>query len=1595
MKRTILFFFSIVTSLHLLAQTTDMTWTIDNPNFDGSVSGWTVDMPSAQNKGYQKAGYSNGSIQISLFAEAWISSGRYLSTGSILQTIEDLPEGDYTLEADMIATDQKGSCKPATGVNLVAESATSYSTAVDTENGKPEHFTLDFHHSGNSLTIGLRTLSGCRANWVAIDNVRLTYKGVFQTADISSLVINEIQVSNLDLFIDPSYNYGGWVEVYNPSSSPVPIRSLYVSDDPNDLTKFQLSTAAGAVAAGGYKNIWFDHNGSEGNYGGKSQDNVNFKLNAEGGTIYLSDGFNVLSQTYPPAVPRCSYMRNALGVWGMTGTPTPEQSNASAGFATERLATPVVSRDGGLFDSGQTVTFTVDIPQGCTLRYTTDGSTPTESSAQSTTGNFTVSATSVYRFRLFRSGYLPSPVATRSFIYKNHDYYLPVISITTHPGNLFDSEIGIYTQGTNGTPGNGRDDNCNWNRDWERPVNVECMEPLSDKSYTTRINQEVDMEIAGGWTRAYGGGTTDGKKWEMKGSFRLKCDKRYEGMKSFDFPVFPNKPHNKYKVWQVRNGGNDTKARIIDPAINQIVLQSGIYIDAQDARPSHIFFNGQYLGMFNIRESNNRHYGDSNYGIDTDDMDQFDLSNCIYNQKVGTDEAWVELVELARQLATDKKADTYAQVCERLDIDEYINYMALEAWLGCGDWLANTNNIKGFRSRSDGKFHFVLFDTDSHGTRNTLSDYISDQTFGATVQDLIYYLLQYDPFKKQFITAMCLVDGSVFEPTRCSEIITAYYNTINTALGYEGNSSNKNLISSLSSKYNGSPITNLRNAFSLPQGYRLTLSGNVPGARLQVNGQEVPTGKFSGYLFNYNSEGIQLSAKAPAGYTFLGWKYANGQTSMTSTTLVPYASRWDYYDQGSLDNEAWKTADASYWTTGGKSGQAPFGYANDGKFMLTTANTRIDYGTNSSQKRPTYYFHTTINLDAAPGANDVYTFNYKVDDGVMLHVNGQEIGGYYVTSGSKYADYTTGGHYEGDNPYEGSIVVPNSVLKKGTNHFCIEVHNCSGTSSDIYFDGQIVRQSPSDVSYVSTQEHFSLTDALSVGTYTLEAIYAKVDDERDRLEQGAAPIRINEVSAGNDIYLNDHYKKEDWVELYNTTDEDIDIEGLYLSDNARKGQKYQITGNGVASTIVPAHGHLIVWADQMQPLSQLHAPFKLSNADGAVVSIQAEDGTWADHLQYLAQPRWHTYGRYPDGGNYHDLLAQPTIAKANKMGTQAYNDVDQNTWLGDEMAITIELSKGWNWTSHNLRETIDKTRITGYAQFIKGQTTESVLDPVLGWQGCLNTLDAAQGYKVQMTQAADITLRGHLYDVLQPVHLQQGWNWLGLPLYNATALETALQNYGPSEGDMIVGQTAFATYEGGKWTGGLTTLHPGQAYMLKTGTEQDLMWNSLAQVRQRQRRYPALQSPVDSPWEVDIHACPNVMGVIAQTDQDDILAIAAFAGAECRGVAEVIDGQYHLAIHGFGGEALTFRAITTEGDVLEAQQHLSFAPLALEGSGTAPYLLSFGQTDQVQTIVTEGRVVLRQYFSLSGQPLAQPQGICIERVTYENGKTVAHKHILP
>lgn len=702
---------------------------------------------------------------------------------------------------------------------------------------------------------------------------------VAAVAQAQSVVINELMVANNDMFLDPTLNFGGWVELYNPTESAIDLAGYSLS---NGTTTYTISTST-PVAAGGFAVLWFEHNSLDATQ-------VNFKLDFAGGTLYVYDATGTLadSYTYPQAATRTSFARtiDGAGEWSLTAGPTPGDTNATSTFASVQLPAPQVSRQSEVIDGA--VTFIVTIPEGATLRYTTDGTTPTLTNGQtSELGVFATAQTTTYRFRLFSDGYLPSPVVARTFLKRDADYTLPIVSIVSDWRYINGDSLGPLTKGVGlGTRGNGQADPCNWNADWDRPVNFEYFVPTGGGSYECVLNQEADLESCGGWSRAY-----------SLHSFKLKSTKIAEGVNFLDYPIFAAKPYIKNKVLQVRNGGQDTECRLKDPALQTIALSSGIALEGQAYQPVHHFHNGDYYGVINIREPNNRYYAYANYGLDDGEVDVFEVrADSGYWQMNGTSDAYDQLVALSADYANNQSA-----VEALLDIDEFINYSAVQLYLGNNDWPQN--NFKGFRDRSDGRFKLVLYDTDYAFSTSSPFElmagkydytwaelYDADGLTGITrTQDIGYVSLFFNLMTdatlcRRFADTFCLMGGSVYHPDRSAAIIDSICALTTPALAIEGGS-NESTATTLKTELASRPATSLSaltsySAFGLGSLTQVDCSvvSNVACARLMVNDVEIPLGWFDGTLL----APATLTASAPAAFSFRGWYTVERTTAVDS-----------------------------------------------------------------------------------------------------------------------------------------------------------------------------------------------------------------------------------------------------------------------------------------------------------------------------------------------------------------------------------------------------------------------------------------------------------------------------------------------------------------------------------------------------------------------------------------------------------------------------------------------------------------------------------------------------------------------------------------
>jgi len=151
--------------------------------------------------------------------------------------------------------------------------------------------------------------------------------------------------------------------------------------------------------------------------------------------------------------------------------------------------------------------------------------------------------------------------------------------------------------------------------------------------------------------------------------------------------------------------------------------------------------------------------------------------------------------------------------------------------------------------------------------------------------------------------------------------------------------------------------------------------------------------------------------------------------------------------------------------------------------------------------------------------------------------------------------------------------------------------------------------------------------------------------------QTAIPLTINEFMASNSKSVEDPQGDyDDWIEIHNFGADAIDVGGMYLTDNMSVPTKWRIPGDDAASTIIPAGGYLLIWADNDIADAGLHANFKLdANSDEIALSDQL-GSTLIDSVVFAEQSSNISYGRFPDSGTTWRFFPAPTPGTQNDGG---------------------------------------------------------------------------------------------------------------------------------------------------------------------------------------------------------------------------------------------------------------------------------------------------------------------------------------------------------
>ena len=287
-----------------------------------------------------------------------------------------------------------------------------------------------------------------------------------------------------------------------------------------------------------------------------------------------------------------------------------------------------------------------------------------------------------------------SKTFTNSYLIRdldNIDTQLGMLSICADSLALFDFETGILVPGVHwdSTAPHGTGNYYQRGREWERLAHVEFYEPDD----TTHINQNCGLRTHGAISRIF----------PAKG---LKIYARDEyGKKRFKHRFFNDTPIESFKhltlkafaVFWPYSGINNYLS-------TQIALQLGI--EGAHSRPVVVFLNGEYWGVYFLQEKTDERYLEDYYNTNIENCNI--IENWYGKIGHGSNDNFLQMMQWLKDadLADDSN---YEEIRRLIDLDNFIDYVILETYIGNYDWPGN--NMRCWQE-GNGPWRWIFFDGD-------------------------------------------------------------------------------------------------------------------------------------------------------------------------------------------------------------------------------------------------------------------------------------------------------------------------------------------------------------------------------------------------------------------------------------------------------------------------------------------------------------------------------------------------------------------------------------------------------------------------------------------------------------------------------------------------------------------------------------------------------------------------------------------------------------------------------------------------------------------------------------------------------------------
>jgi hypothetical protein len=540
---------------------------------------------------------------------------------------------------------------------------------------------------------------------------------------------------------------------------------------------------------------------------------------------------------------------------------------------------------GGFYPSQQQIRLFA--PGATTIYYTLDGSTPTPKSQRYFTPIY-LDETAVVRARAYADTQAGTPCGQTYFI-REPKTNLAVVSIGVAPSILFHPERGIFVQGNGAVDSLWHKPGANfWTRS-EYAIHLEIFE--SDGS--TVYNCLSGMRLFGGMSRLF-----------PQKSLVLVARKQY-GKSRFDYPIFGPQEPSSFKFLVLRNSGSDFgKSHFRDGLMTSLVRDWDL--ESQAFRPAHVYINGGYWGIYNIREKVNRYFIESH--APEVDRDSIELLEHYLVRKRGSRFNYQEMLDFLDRYDLNLDAN-YEHLANYMEVDNFLQHQIAQIYFDNRD---AGGNIKYWRAaRPEGRWRWILYDTDwGFGLHDDLAYRHNSLAFHTEPNGphwpnppwstyLLRKLLQNQSFRHQFLNRFADHLNTSFSEKRTTAMVDSFY------LLYQREMPRHLQRWRLSEKEWLRQVTTMRTfAEKRPtylRGYladffkagplrTVTISASAGGKVLVNNFLAVQD--FTGtYFANYS---VSLRAVPAYGYQFVGWE-RSGQTEreleVTLKTDRPYVFR--------------------------------------------------------------------------------------------------------------------------------------------------------------------------------------------------------------------------------------------------------------------------------------------------------------------------------------------------------------------------------------------------------------------------------------------------------------------------------------------------------------------------------------------------------------------------------------------------------------------------------------------------------------------------------------------------------------------------------